>query len=249
MNIKTTTFILLLLVLNIHAQHTPDYHLLFINYGFGNFGLNHQSSGESASFREIQLEYYPRPMDSGYLSVTAGIVFNYEESYWTEHGPNKYPYDLTSRIYYLGLQSEETYKYFGYEFGFIFLYRENGFHENSGPNIFFRPLVAVKLGIISQIYAFVEIDNDIILTPVFQWPPISLGITYVLPDAINSISLGYFFGYFNSETLYGYDLKVTYTVFENLLFHTQVVYEPMIENLSETENEIFCFRLGIGIKI
>jgi hypothetical protein len=245
MTIRTLTFILLLSVPNIRAQSVPDYNLLLLNYGFGNFGLNHQLSGETASFREIQLKYYPRLKDRGNLSVSLGIVFNYEKGYWSDFGPNKYPYDLTSRLYYIDLQSGETYKYFGFKFGFMLFHSESGFHNEGSLKSYARPSVGFKLGIINQIYAFMEINNDLILTPVYTWPPVFLGFTYVLLDAINSISLGYF----NNGSIRGYDLKVTYTVFKNLLFHTQIVYRPVNKNIYEPEQEIFCFRFGIGIKI
>lgn len=247
MIIRTLIFILLLLELNIRAQNVPDYNLLLLNYGFGNFGLNHQLSGETASFREIQLKYYPRPKDRGDLSVSIGIVFNYEKGYWSDFGPDKYPYDLTSKLYYIDLLSGENYKYFGYKFGMLFFYRESGFHDEGGPKswAWARPSVGLKLGVINQIYAFVEIDDDLILTPVYAWPPIFLGLTYVLLDDINSCS----FGYFNNGSVRGYDLKVTYTVFKKLLFHTQIVYRPMIEKIYELEQEILCFRVGMGIKI
>jgi hypothetical protein len=244
MIIRTSTFILLLLVVNIHAQNTPDYNILLLNYGFGNFGPNHQY-GETASFREIQLKYYPDPKDRGDLSVSLGIVFNYEKGYSYEFGPYKYPYDVTSRLYYVNVLSGENYKYFGFKLGFMLFHRESGFLDEGGLKSYARPSGGLKLGIINQIYAFVEINNDLILTPVYTWPPIFLGITYVLLDAINSIS----FGYFSNGTVHGYDLKVTYTVFENLLFHTQIVYRPMNENIYEPEREIFCFRFGMGIKI
>jgi len=223
-------------VFNLYAENTFDHKPIFFNFGFGNFGPNHQLSSESASYKEVEIKYYSHFSSSYNFILDFGIIFNKEKGYGYCDSPEPYYYNVNSTLFYATLLLEDNFEFFGYQLGALMSTREPGLCDE-GPEFVFRPSVGIKIGKIDKVYVFVELTNDLIYSSVFTDKPVIYGISYLFNNVLNSTQLGYF----KSVTQEGYSFKSVFSIFEKLLVYGQAVYRPT--------NQIYSFRFGVGYEI
>ena len=235
-SIKIVLLIFYFGLFDLYADSTIDYKPIFLNYGFGNFGPNHQISSDIASYKEIQIKYYSTFSKSFNSILDFGVIFNTEKGYGSCDGPVENEYEVTSILYYLSFLFESNFEYFGFSLGGLISGRTKGFCDE-GPDALLWPLVGVKIGKIDKIYIFGELTNDLIYSHVWEKRPILFGLSYSFEGFISSLDVGYF----KSETQEGYNIRSKFSAYKRLLIYGQAVYRPT--------PQIYSFRIGIGYKI
>jgi hypothetical protein len=228
--------IILISGLDLFAEDTVKYNPLYLNYGFGNFGPNHQFLDESATYQEIQLKYYPHYLPHSQVGFGIGLIFNHEKGNWSYREGFDESFSVSSRLLYFMFEHDSNYEYFGFNVGILYLIREDGY-QDPGGDYYLRPSIGIKAGLIRKAFIFLQLTNDLIYTPYIRLNTLLMGVSVSVNEIVKSISVGYF----ESDPIQGIDLKLTLSISNKLLVSGQAVYRP--------NTEVYCFRLGTGFKI
>jgi hypothetical protein len=219
---------------NLFAQDSASSKTLYLIYGSGNFGPNHQIASASTSFQQFELLYFLNYTDSLKFSINAGLLNNHEKGFAYCEGPSEF--DINSIVKYIGLNFIDQHSIIGYYVGLLFEDREKGFCDASDDGFVFKPEIGITLRFTDKLRFIGGFENDIIYNLYDSYFTLLFSLVYLLNAQFPTVKIGYYLG----DSHHGFDIETTYNISTKFIFYINGIYRAPITGYGA--------RFGIGYK-